>query len=201
MWIVDAISAIVGPTVGKFFEVIISSFFGIFILLWNFSPVALIIFVLVLYGLYKLSDKLGTLVLGFGAAYAAYHFGHPIIACIIIFAVFENLFSSSGKSSSESGNRQKKQIDATPKNPIPDGPDDSHPTVFSPCDGTVLSIGVEPGIRVDGSQVVLIIESADGLTEVHPPKPGTVSNVFVNEGQAVAVGDELFALDVAGKVN
>ena len=157
MWIVDAISAIVGPTVGKFFEVIISSFFGIFILLWNFSPVALIIFVLVLYGLYKLSDKLGTLVLGFGAAYAAYHFGHPIIACIIILAVFENLFSSSGKSSSESGNRQKKQIDATPKNPIPDGPDDSHPTVFSPCDGTVLSIGVEPGIRVDGSQVVLII--------------------------------------------
>ena len=57
---------------------------------------ALIIFVLVLYGLYKLSDKIGTLVLGFGAAYAAYHFGHPIIACIIILAVFENLFSSSG---------------------------------------------------------------------------------------------------------
>lgn len=201
MWIVDVISAIVGPTVGKFIDVIISSFFGIFVLLWNSSPVALIVFVLVLYALYKLSDKIGTLVLGFGAAYAAYYFGHPIIACIIVLAVFESLFSSTKKSSSESGNKQKEQVDTTPKNPIPDAPDDSHPTVFSSCDGTVLTIGVEPGIKVEGSQVVLIIETAGGLTEVRPPKAGTITKVFVTEGQAVTTGDELFALDVAGKAN
>ena len=109
MWIVDVISAIVGPTVGKFVDIVFSSFLGIFILLWNISPIALILFVVVLVALYKFSEKIGTLLLGLGATYAAYHFDHPIIAFIIFIATFQILFSSSDKSTSESMTEKKKK--------------------------------------------------------------------------------------------
>ena len=67
LWIVEAISAIVGPTVGSFVDIVISSFFGIFVLLWNISPIALIVFLAILGALYKFSEKIGTLLLGLHA--------------------------------------------------------------------------------------------------------------------------------------
>lgn len=95
MWLIEMVSWLVGPTVGGIVDTIITCAFGIFVLLWNISPFALIGFFVVLAILSKLSRKLGALVFGLGMAYTAYSYNHPIIATIFAIYAVKELFSSS----------------------------------------------------------------------------------------------------------
>lgn len=196
MWFIELLSAAVGPTVANYVQTVLTCILGFFILLWKISPVVFIVFVVVLVVLFKFSEKIGTLVMGLGTAYAAYSFDHPIIALIIGLATLQAAFSSSDSSSADVDvdSEDEEQSEETPKNPIPDEALHTDLTVFSPCNGTVLSVNVEPGTEVDATHVIMIIESTEGLVEVFAPRTGTVSKVFVSDGNAIKAGDELAQL-------
>ena len=51
------------------------------------------------------------------------------------------------------------------------------------------------GSVVEQGQAVIVLEAMKMETEVNAPKSGSVSSVFVNEGDTVEVGDLLFAID------
>jgi len=53
---------------------------------------------------------------------------------------------------------------------------------------------VAPGDRVEEGQPLLVVEAMKMETAVSAPKAGTVSEVFVREGDAVKVGDPLLAI-------
>ena len=192
MWFIEALSAVLGPTVANYVQTVLTCILGFFILLWKISPVVFIVFVIVLIVLFKFSEKIGTLVMGLGTAYAAYSFDHPIIALIIGLATFQAAFSSDSSSADVAAeSKDEAQAEETPKNPIPDEALHTNLSVFSPCNGTVLSVNVEPDNEVDVTHVIMIIESTEGLVEVFAPRKGTVSKVFVTDGAAVKAGDEL----------
>jgi len=196
MWFIELLSAVVGPTVANYVQTVLTCVLGFFILLWKISPIVFLVFVVVLVVLFKFSEKIGTLVMGLGTAYAAYSFDHPIIALIIGLATLQSAFSSSDSSPAnvDVSSEDKAQSVKTPKNPIPDEAIHTVLTVFAPCNGTVLSVNIEPGNEVDVTHVIMIIESTEGLVEVFAPRKGTVSKVFVSDGDAIKAGDELAQL-------
>ena len=60
--------------------------------------------------------------------------------------------------------------------------------------GNIFKVLVAPGDRVDEGQPLLVVEEMKMETAVVAPKAGTISEVFVREGDAVAVGDRLVAI-------
>jgi oxaloacetate decarboxylase alpha subunit len=61
--------------------------------------------------------------------------------------------------------------------------------------GNIFKIVAGPGSRVAQGDTVLVLEAMKMETEVSAPRDGTVSDVHVAEGDAVAVGEPLFSLD------
>ena len=61
--------------------------------------------------------------------------------------------------------------------------------------GNIFKVHVAPGDRVEEGQPLLVVEAMKMETAVSAPKGGTVSEVFVREGDAVAVGDALVTID------
>jgi oxaloacetate decarboxylase alpha subunit len=60
--------------------------------------------------------------------------------------------------------------------------------------GNIFKVHVAPGDRVEEGQPLLVVEAMKMETTVSAPKAGTVSDVFVREGDVVAVGDSLVAI-------
>ncbi len=68
---------------------------------------------------------------------------------------------------------------------------DAIPAVLA---GTVFKVLVAPGAQVSEGQTLLVIEAMKMETEVSAPKSGAIAEVFVREGDSVAVGDPLVTI-------
>ena len=67
--------------------------------------------------------------------------------------------------------------------------------VSSSLAGNVFKVLLPVGSVVEQGQAVIVLEAMKMETEINAPKSGSVSSVFVNEGDTVEVGDLLFAID------
>ena len=60
--------------------------------------------------------------------------------------------------------------------------------------GNIFKVHVTPGTAVQEGDPLLIVEAMKMETVVPAPKSGTITDVFVAEGDKVAVGDQLVAI-------
>jgi len=60
--------------------------------------------------------------------------------------------------------------------------------------GNIFKVNVAPGDPVEKGQPLLVVEAMKMETTVSSPRGGTISDVFVSEGDVVAVGDALVAI-------
>jgi oxaloacetate decarboxylase (Na+ extruding) subunit alpha len=60
--------------------------------------------------------------------------------------------------------------------------------------GNIFKVHVSAGMTVEKDQPLLVVEAMKMETVISSPKAGTVSEVFVSEGDAVHVGDSLLAI-------
>ena len=90
----------------------------------------------------------------------------------------------------ESG--QLSDISAAPA-PAP-RPAASGETVKAVLAGNIFKVNVAPGDTVTEGQTLLVVEAMKMETAVSAPQGGTVSEVFVSEGDVVAVGDSLVSI-------
>jgi len=60
--------------------------------------------------------------------------------------------------------------------------------------GNIFKVHVSPGAIVSEGDPLLVVEAMKMETVVSAPRSGTVTDVFVNEGDTVAVGDALVAI-------
>jgi acetyl-CoA/propionyl-CoA/long-chain acyl-CoA carboxylase, biotin carboxylase, biotin carboxyl carrier protein len=67
--------------------------------------------------------------------------------------------------------------------------------VLSPMQGTVLSVDVAEGDRVEAGQVICIVEAMKMENEVHAHRAGLVTDLSVQPGQPVATGQIVCVLD------
>ncbi len=67
--------------------------------------------------------------------------------------------------------------------------------VRAPMPGTIVSVNVKTGDAVKSGDVLLILESMKIKNEITAPQDGTVSEVFVAEGQYVKRREQL--VDIA----
>jgi oxaloacetate decarboxylase alpha subunit len=63
--------------------------------------------------------------------------------------------------------------------------------LVSPLAGTILKINIKPGQAVQEESVVIVMEAMKMETEICAHSAGTVKNIFIKEGDTVAVGDAL----------
>lgn len=192
MWLVELVSWLVGPTVGGLVDTVIACVFGIFILLWNISPVALIIFIAVLAGLSKISGRVSAIFLDVGAIYASFHFGHPVIASIFVIFLLKILFTR--KSAANVLKKVNKIVPETSNNEVEPINDKETVRVYAPIDGTVLQVNVSPGMMVNQGSSLIKLKTENGVTDITSPKNGIVFNVFVFVGKAVNKGDGLLQM-------
>eukprot|EP00163_Fabomonas_tropica_P028861 TRINITY_DN5984_c0_g1_i1.p1 TRINITY_DN5984_c0_g1~~TRINITY_DN5984_c0_g1_i1.p1 ORF type:complete len:595 (-),score=151.85 TRINITY_DN5984_c0_g1_i1:1719-3503(-) len=75
--------------------------------------------------------------------------------------------------------------------PAPVGGGDPVP---APLGGNIFKILVSPGDRVQEGDVLIILEAMKMETEVRAPKAGTIGEVFIKVGDAVAVDDEMLTI-------
>jgi oxaloacetate decarboxylase alpha subunit len=84
-------------------------------------------------------------------------------------------------------------IAATPAAPsVPSGSGDAVNAVLA---GNIFKVHVAPGSVVEKDDPLLVVEAMKMETVISAPKSGTVTAVFVSEGDAVAVGDAMVAID------
>jgi urea carboxylase len=67
--------------------------------------------------------------------------------------------------------------------------------IEAPLSGTILRIETELGARVNGSEVLLILESMKMEMPVVTPVAGRVVEIRVEKGQSVTEGDVLIVLE------
>ena len=63
--------------------------------------------------------------------------------------------------------------------------------------GNIVRVLVGAGEKVERGQVLLILEAMKMETEVVAPCTGTITDVCISDGDAVAVGDDLISLSKA----
>lgn len=191
------VSWLVGPTVGGIVDTIIACAFGIFILLWNISPLAMVGFIVVLILLSKLSGKLGTFVFGVCAAYAAFYYGHPIIAVLFAFYTIKEVFSSREASYTPSvtvKDEREENTNVIESNP-PVVPVSTDPVTYnSPVTGNICTVYAKPRAVVKAGSVVMQINTVEGVIDITAPKDGIVYNIFVINGGTVQIGTPLFLM-------
>jgi len=88
------------------------------------------------------------------------------------------------------------QLAAVAKAPVvasaaPSGAGDAVNAVLA---GNIFKVHVAPGAVVEKDDPLLVVEAMKMETVISAPKSGTVTDVFVKEGDAVAVGDALIAI-------
>ncbi len=72
-------------------------------------------------------------------------------------------------------------------------------TLPSPLQGTVLKVAVEPGAAVEEGALVCVIEAMKMENEITAHKAGTVSELPIAVGAAVATGDTLAVITSAAE--
>ena len=85
--------------------------------------------------------------------------------------------------------------DVTPAAESKPAPRSSGEAVKAVLAGNIFKVHVAPGDRVEEGQPLLVVEAMKMETTVSAPRGGTVSDVFVREGDVVAVGDALVTID------
>jgi len=60
--------------------------------------------------------------------------------------------------------------------------------------GNIFKVNVSPGEEVAAGQALLVVEAMKMETAVSAPRSGVITDVFVSEGDVVAVGDPLVAI-------
>jgi propionyl-CoA carboxylase alpha chain len=68
-------------------------------------------------------------------------------------------------------------------------------SLLAPMPGTVVSVAVEAGARVEAGQTVLVLEAMKMQHTVAAPTAGTVTDLPVRAGQQVAAGEVLAVVD------
>ncbi|HLV76394.1 MAG TPA: sodium-extruding oxaloacetate decarboxylase subunit alpha [Marinobacter sp.] len=66
--------------------------------------------------------------------------------------------------------------------------------VNAPLGGNIWKVLVGPGDTVEEGDVLIILEAMKMETEIRAPKAGTVGDVFIKEGDAVSVDDEMLTI-------
>ena len=64
-------------------------------------------------------------------------------------------------------------------------------SLLAPMPGTVVSVAVEPGAKVNAGQPVLVLEAMKMQHTVGAPYDGVVTQIDVQQGQQVAAGEVL----------
>ena len=67
--------------------------------------------------------------------------------------------------------------------------------VESEISGSVWSIDVTPGARVEAGDVLIVVESMKMEIPVEAPAAGRVAEIRVEQGQSIEEGDVLVVLD------
>jgi len=67
--------------------------------------------------------------------------------------------------------------------------------IEAPITGTVISIEVKAGDKVEGGDVILYIESMKMENPIMAPVNGTITEIFVSAKQVVETGDNLATLE------
>ena len=68
-------------------------------------------------------------------------------------------------------------------------------SLLAPMPGTVVSVAVEQGQRVEAGQPVLVLEAMKMQHTVRAPGPGTVTEIDVKPGAQVASGEVLAVVE------
>ncbi len=66
--------------------------------------------------------------------------------------------------------------------------------IRAPIPGTILSVDVQPGVRVEYGQPLLVLEAMKMKNIIRAPRAGVVLEVTVQPGQSVAHNDLLLRL-------
>ncbi|GGC79426.1 sodium-extruding oxaloacetate decarboxylase subunit alpha [Marinobacter halophilus] len=66
--------------------------------------------------------------------------------------------------------------------------------VGAPLSGNIWKILVSPGDTVEEGDILIILEAMKMETEIRAPKAGTIGEVFIKVGDAVAVDDEMLTI-------
>ena len=66
--------------------------------------------------------------------------------------------------------------------------------VNAPLGGNIFKVLVLPGDAVEEGDVLIILEAMKMETEIRAPRAGTVGDVFIKAGDAVAVDDEMLTI-------
>ena len=83
---------------------------------------------------------------------------------------------------------------ASPAESLPPAASADSNTVVAALAGNIFKVLVAPGEAVTQGQTVLVLEAMKMETDVSAPKSGTLTDVHVAEGDAVAVGEPLFTI-------
>lgn len=70
--------------------------------------------------------------------------------------------------------------------------------VESPMTGSILSIGISEGDKVNKDEVLMTIEAMKMETEIVAPAAGTVSKIIAREGNKCKQGEKLALIKEAG---
>ncbi len=68
-------------------------------------------------------------------------------------------------------------------------------TVTAPMSGTIVKVGVTPGLEVAAHQVLVVMEAMKMEHSIAAPHAGTVAEIVVAQGDSVAAGDVLVRID------
>ncbi len=83
---------------------------------------------------------------------------------------------------------------ASASEPSPSAPAAAATDLNAPLAGNIFKVLVSPGTQVNAGDVVIILEAMKMETEVRVAEAGTVSAIYVNEGDSVQSGQPLLGL-------
>ncbi|MEK7324605.1 MAG: biotin/lipoyl-containing protein [Chloroflexota bacterium] len=92
-------------------------------------------------------------------------------------------------------------VPAVPKPALPPRPhmaqDGFRAELTAPMPGTILSINVKPGDKVEYSQLLMVLEAMKMKNSLKSPQAAVVKEVLVQPGQTVGFGDVLVRFEKA----
>jgi oxaloacetate decarboxylase alpha subunit len=83
---------------------------------------------------------------------------------------------------------------AAPQAAVPSAASGMGDAVNAVLAGNIFKVHVSPGATVEKDDPLLVVEAMKMETLISAPRAGTVTDVFVQEGDAVAVGDPMVAI-------
>lgn len=112
--------------------------------------------------------------------------------------VFSESISHTPSTTSEQPQPQapKKEISSEPKPAAPKKTASAGSiTIEAPMPGTILSIKVKPGSKVQEGDVIMILEAMKMENEILAPQAGKIATIEIDEGATVDTGDLLATME------